>query len=550
MSPRALLFATLVVCACTGKISFPSASDAPGVKPKDPITDPTMMQPQPEAPAVAGITALRRLTRTELDLTLAELTGDTHHTALTLMPGEDMKPFDDDYSKQIASAVWVEAAESLAQQITQDTMADTARKASVLPCTPSSDDDMQCLGEFIQTFGRRALRRPLTAAEVTEFSNLHSLARQRGGFDDSMALAMRRLLLDPEFLFHVEVGTPVAGDLANTFQLTPYELASRLSFFLLGRGPSAALLDLADQGKLDTAAGIREVAAQLVDSAEGRAHVELYHAMWLGYFALPYDSTFNSELTTETNALVDKIVFGDKSDYRQLFLSEQSWVNDDLAQHYGLPVSGQSGFRWVSYGTSGRKGILSHAALLSNGVKQTDTSPTLRGKWIRNRLFCQEIPPPPPNVSADVPPPATDGGVVCKKDRYAAHATSASCSACHAKMDPIGFGLEQYDRTGAYRTTEQDHPECAISGDGAIDGVGSFNGPAGLADLMTQSAGFDDCVVRQLFRYESGRTEKPDDEPLIRDVTKAFVADGRRFDQLLVELVANPTFAQRRLETP
>jgi hypothetical protein len=182
-------------------------------------------------------------------------------------------------------------------------------------------------------------------------------------------------------------------------------------------------------------------------------------------------------------------------------------------------------------------------------VKQTDTSPTLRGKWIRNRLFCQEIPPPPPNVMSDVPPPMT-GGAVCKKDRYAAHDGTPACAVCHLQMDPVGFGLEQYDRTGAYRTVEADHPECAITGDGTVKGVGDFNGPGGLADLMISAGEIDSCAVTQVFRFAQGRGELVSDAPLIRDLTRAFTGGGRKFGDLLLDVVTHPTFAQRRLEVP
>ncbi|MBK7858313.1 MAG: DUF1588 domain-containing protein [Archangiaceae bacterium] len=536
----------LAVTACTGDIVVPST--LPGTTgPSGPGSPADPSQPGPgdpmQAPPTPAVTELRRLTRTELDRTLSLLLGDTTHAALTLMPGEELTPFDNDYSKQQASAVWVEAAERLVQQVTQATLASATRKAAILPCTPANDDDLACLAPFIKSFGRRALHRPITDAEVTELSSLHALARQRGTFTTSMGLVMQRLLLDPEFLFRVEVGTP--GATAGTSQLGAYELAARLSFFLLGHAPSDALLDAAERGELDTPAQVRTVAQGLLESSEGHSQLELFHAMWLGYLSLPHDAMFNARAVNETTALVRKVVFEDRGDYRGLFTSTQTWVDDTMAEHYGLPKSGAAGYRWVDYGSTGRMGILSHASLLSNGVKQTDTSPTLRGKWIRNRLFCQEIAPPPPNVVADVPPPET-GSAVCKKDRYAAHDQVMSCAACHLQMDPIGFGLEQFDRTGAFRSAEAAHPECEIRGEGALQGVGNFVGAKGLAELMVQTSSLDGCVTRQLFRFGTGRRELPTDGALIRDLSQGFAKGGRRFDQLVLDYVSHPTFAQRQ----
>ncbi len=491
-------------------------------------------------PLAAELT-LRRLTRVELDNSLARLTLDTNHRAFGAMPGEALEPFDNASEKQLASAVWVEAAERVAEQIAADIIASPSRRTALVPCTPVGADDPECLGRFVRQFGRRVLRRPLTEAEVTEFMSLRTLALQRGDFWTCVELVIRRLLQDPEFLFRVEVGTRGAD---GVIQLDAFEVASRMSFLIQGSTPPNWLLDAAQAGTLSTPVQLRAAASRLLEEPEGRARVEVFHAMWLGYTNLPHSTALNASMMAESTALVRKVIFEDRADYRTLFTAENTWVDATLAAHYGLtgPVAGSA---WIPYGTTGRKGILSHGALLSNGVKQADTSPTLRGKWIRNRLFCEEIPPPPPDAVADVPPPASTG-VVCKVDRYREHRTVASCAGCHAQMDPIGFGLEQFDRAGKFRDREADHPECLITGDGALTGFGSFRGPAGLADLMISSGVVESCLVKQLFRYTVGRKETADDSALITTLTTQFTEQGRRFDLLVLDLVAQPTFTQRR----
>lgn len=269
--------------------------------------------------------------------------------------------------------------------------------------------------------------------------------------------------------------------------------------------------------------------------------------MWLGFLSLPHSADLNARMVTESVALVRRVVFEQPGDYRRLFLSTDTYVDAQLATHYGLSAPMGTGFAWVPYGASGRKGILSHGSLLSNGVKQLDTSPTLRGKWIRNRLFCQEIPAPPPNVVADVPPPA-QGGAVCKKERYAVHDSVASCAACHNAMDPLGFGLEQYDRAGAFRSREADHPECVIEGKGELDDLGTFTGPSQLADLMVRTGALETCAVKQLFRFANGRREREEDDGLIGALAEHFDTSGRRFDTLLVDYVSHDTFRRRRME--
>jgi len=495
-------------------------------------------------PPVVPVTSLRRLSPAELDRTLDDLTGDRSHLAVTLLPGSAYTPFDNDVALQPASAIWVEAVERLADTITTQTLADPTRRAKVLPCTPTGNQDLACLDRFIDGFGRRVLRRPVTAAEKTEFKSLHTQALERGDFLTSVGLIMRRLLQDPELHFRVEQGATTA---TGTISLTPFELASRLSFFLQGRAPADWLLDAAANGQLDTDEGLRTAATRLVSEPAGHSRVEEFHAMWLGFLALPHAADLNTRLVTESTALVRRVVYDDPGDYRRLFTSTDTYVDATLAMHYGLTPPSGTAFTWVNYGASGRKGILSHGSLLSNGVKQLDTSPTLRGKWIRNRLFCQEVPAPPPNVVADVPPPQ-QGGAVCKKDRYAIHDSVASCAACHRAMDPLGFGLEQYDRTGAFRSVEATHPECTIEGKGELDGVGQFTGPSGLADVMVSSGALEECTVKQLFRFANGRREREEDDGLIATLTAQFDAKGRRFDALLVDYVAHDTFKHRRLE--
>jgi hypothetical protein len=234
------------------------------------------------------------------------------------------------------------------------------------------------------------------------------------------------------------------------------------------------------------------------------------------------------------------------SDYFDLFRSEQTQVNDLLADHYGLARPGSTTGAWVTYGSNPRRGILSHGSVLSAGAKFDDTSPTLRGVFVRTRLLCETVPPPPPIVNVDKPP-AGDAGT-CKVDRYASHANVGSCYGCHQLTDPIGFGLEAYDRTGAFRTHDKDAPACAISGEGELAGTGKFNGPAGLANLLVSSGKLEACVVRQLYRYAMGRRELPADGPTLDLLTALFRQKSRSFEELVLDTVSSAAFVNRTEE--
>ncbi len=536
----------LLAVACEGRLSgagVTAAGTGPNAIPVRNPTEPTVVNGKPvNVPAQA----LQRLTVRELDRSLAMLTGETHAHARELLPSPTLSPYDNDIVTMLPSASWLEGAERLVQKVAEETVADEKRRALVVGCTPKGNDDLACLKAFIQSFGRSVLRRPLSADEVNGFASLHPQALERGDFYTSVSLVMQRLLLDPEFHFRTEVGQPVN---AAVSQLGAFELATRISFFLQGRSPSRWLLDAAASGQLATKEGVQKVAAQLIAEPEGKAHVQSFHAMWLGFAALPHDAALNKALATETSALINRVVYETAGDYRQLFLSTETYVDAALAKHYGLPAPSGTDFAWTPYGNSGRKGILSHGTLLSNGAKLADTSPTLRGQWIRRRLFCQEIPPPPPNVAVDLPP-AMAGQAVCKKDRLAVHTKVGTCNGCHKQMDPIGFGLEQYDRAGRFRTAEEAHPECLIDGQGALEGVGTFRGPGALADLMVTTGAVESCAIKQLFRFQTGREETEADEGLLALFEKNFDAKGRQFDQLLVDFVSTDSFTQRRGESP
>jgi hypothetical protein len=362
------------------------------------------------------------------------------------------------------------------------------------------------------------------------------------------------MLQDPSFLYRVEVGTPVAGQ-PGLMKLDDWEIGARMSYFLWGTTPSDAMLDLAAAGKLATPDGRRAAAATLLGDPRGADRVRTFHAFWLGYEQLPVEAVTGDMLRAETDALVTRVVFEKKADYAEIFRWPETFLTDALAAHYGLPAPGSKTGVWTPYATTGpqiRKGILSHGAVLATGAKFDDTSPTLRGVFVRNRLLCQVVPPPPPNVMVDQPPMSTTSR--CKYDRYAAH-RAGNCAGCHSLTDGIGFGLENFDRLGVYRATDKDAPECTIKGDGQIvgstagpTGDGKFNGPAGLGDLLVASGGLEGCVVTQLFRMAHGRRETGDDTQGLAALTDGFKQKGRAFDQLMIDMVADPAFIHKRLE--
>lgn len=499
----------------------------------------------PDAPELGGvgIMGMRRLSTNEYDNTIRDLIGDDSDAGAALLPEDVVDPFDNQFGNQIASRTLIEALEQLASEQTASLLADPPRRDMVVGCTPSGPDDAECLSEFVSRFGRRALRRPLESDEVQRFVDLGlAQADDEDDFYAGVGVILRAILQDPEFVYRVELGTPT--DEPGVYRLSDFEVATRLSYFLWGTTPDDALLDRAEAGELVTPDDVRAAAQEMLADDRALPRIDRFHSMWLGYYRLPHDPALTAAMRTETRMLLEKTIVTDKADWRSLFSATGTFLNDELATHYGLPTPGGSEFTWVDYGDSGRKGLLSQGSFLSVAGKFGDTSPTQRGKLIRKRLFCQAIPPPPPEVNVDEPPPEVSSP--CKIDRYNM-STIQGCSDCHALMDPVGFGLENYDQAGRFRTTDNDLPQCEIAGDGMIDGM-SFNGPDGLADLLLEEGLLDSCIVTQVYQFAMGHPPDTDDIRYIDDLSDAFAENGFLFDQLMLDLVADEAFLYRREE--
>jgi hypothetical protein len=258
---------------------------------------------------------------------------------------------------------------------------------------------------------------------------------------------------------------------------------------------------------------------------------------------LPHDANLNAAFTRETEALIRRAVF-EQGNYLTLFDSAETFVDDALAAHYGFPAPA-GGEGWVAYpADSGRAGVLSHGSVLSSFSKFSDTSPTQRGIFVRTRLLCQSVPPPPAVVDVDQPP--EDGSSDCKIDRYIAHAEQSGCVECHSLFDPIGFGLENYDMAGMYREHDDNDDTCVIDQPGELPGYGAFRGPGGLSDLLLQNEVLEGCFARQYLSHVLGTSQLDDGEAqLAIELGSALQADQYDLRQWLLEFASSERFAKR-----
>lgn len=500
-------------------------------------------------PDVLGVPTveLRRLSQDEFDNTLEVLLLDDTRSFSLRLPEDKVDPFDNNGATQLVSQTLVEGLETAAAEAAQRAMANTAVRDQILGCTPTGPDDAACFRSFVTSFGRQAFRRPLTTTEVDSFVPLSAFGVEAGDFYVGATLVIQAMLQMPDFVYHLQRGVPLDGR-PDTYRLGSFQVASRLSYFLWGAMPDAALLDAAQNGQLKTSDEVRSQAERMLADPRAKTRIQRFHAMWLGYHRFAVNGTIGQAMLAETNALVDRVIFEDKSSYFDLFTSTESFINDELAAHYGMASPGSPGGAWVDVSADGRGGILSHATFLSVASKFGDTSPTQRGRLIRERILCTIVPPPDPalGVDTDVAPTSPDSN--CKKDRYATILQSTGCAACHNQMDPIGFGLENYSQAGQYRATDVDEPGCPIDGSGALY-IGAdqttFNGPRELGEVLVNSTQFQSCVVKQTWQFAVGNVASASDADAIAALQASFADGGYHYDQLLLDIVGSESFLYR-----
>lgn len=492
--------------------------------------------PEPEGVASAPAIGLRRLSTVEYQTTVRDLL-DVEVDARSRLPEDPRDPFDNDYTLQSVSAVHIEGYEALGTQAADAVLADEKRRAALVGCDPTTEQS--CLSSFTRTFGRRALRRPLADDEVTRLVTMATtLADAAGDPWVGPEIVLRTLLQHTEFLYRVEVGEPVTDDVVA---LNDYEIVTRMAYLLWGTAPDEALLDRAAAGGLNDPEARKALAADMLGDARARDQINRFHALWLGYIFLLPDGELSGALRREADALVGDVVFDTERAYLELFTAPQTFVEPSLADHYGWERPTEAA--WVDFPEEGRSGLLGTGAFLAVAAKFGDTSPTQRGKLIRERLMCEFVEPPPPSVNVDDPPESSTSD--CKIDRYSEH-RAGGCQGCHLGIDEVGFGLEAWDQTGRFREHDAGHPECLIDYGGEITELGPFRGPGALAELLIDNDVLDVCAVTQVYRYAIGRRDRAEDSDQLDTLTNTFREGGHRFGPMLVDLVAAPEFVLRR----
>jgi hypothetical protein len=425
---------------------------------------------------------------------------------------------------------------------------DPTRVAAILACVPTATSDTACLTQAINAFGRRAFRRPLTSDETTRFVNLATTVGNQTGETVLSGLdhVVSAMLQSADFLYRVELGVPSPAD-GGRLKYTSYEVASRLAATMWSSVPDDTLLDAAAMDSLSTPAGIAAQAQRML--ADPRVHRSLaaFTDQFLATQSLSQDTkdptlfpmwttTLGAAMVQEVEQRVDDMVFTERGDFFSLFQSESTFVNNELAKFYGLPQTAVDSVHAVTFPAgSPRVGLLGAGAILATQAMPERTSPVLRGLFVDQMLLCKVIPAPPPGVP---PLPSGAGTNQTVRQQLNAHVTSPQCAGCHAMMDPIGFGMENFDAIGQYRTLDNGQP---IDASGTLDGV-TFKDLAGLEAAVRKDAAAAPCLVSSLYVNALGRSAINLDAAAIGNLTTQFAAAGNRVDQLLVGLVSSDSF--------
>lgn len=431
---------------------------------------------------------------------------------------------------------------------------DTPSRRRIFVCHPSgAADETPCAKKILLTLERRAYRRPVTSADLQDLMPFYNEGH-KAGFDRGIEEALERLLVSPQFLFRIERDPPDVAP-ATPSRVSDLELASRLSFFLWSSIPDDDLLDVAARGRLhDPAVLEREVRRMLADP-KAETLVSNFAEQWLFVRDIEskkpddllfpdFDETLRESFHRETDLFLDSVLLHGNHSVLDLMTADYSFLNERLAKHYGIPNVEGTYFRRVTFPPdSPRGGLLGQGSILTLTSYSTRTSPVLRGKWILENILSSPPPPPPPNVPA-LKTAADTGKPLTMRQAMEAHRANPVCASCHARMDPIGFAMDNFDAVGAWRDSDAGQP---IDASGVLPDGTKFNGLAELKKaLLRHPEQFVDTVAEKLLMYAIGRNVQYYDQPAVRAIVRQARASNYSFAALVLGVVRSVPFEMRK----
>ena len=433
---------------------------------------------------------------------------------------------------------------------------DSPSRRRIFVCQPArTSEEDGCATTILTNVLRRAYRRPVNSADLEMPLKFYRDARSTGGFESGIEMALRALLVNPQFLFRIEKDPP-GGKPKSAYLITDGELASRLSFFLWSTIPDDTLLDLSARGKLKDPAILEQQVRRMLADPRADSLVNNFASQWLYLRNLAsttpdprlfpdFDENLRGAMQRETELFFESILREDRP-VLDLLRADYTFLNERLARHYGIPNVYGSRFRRVDLsGQSLRGGLLSQASILTVTSYSTRTSPVIRGKWILSNILGTPPAPPPPAVPQlkEAGATSTKGKLLTMRERVAEHRANPACAGCHNLMDPVGFAFENYDAVGRWRTTDGGVP---VDASGTMPDGSKFANAAELRQAMLRRPDlFVSTLTEKLLIYALGRGVEPFDAPAVRKIVREAGRKEYRFSSLILGIVNSTPFTMR-----
>jgi cytochrome c551/c552 len=431
---------------------------------------------------------------------------------------------------------------------------DTPSRARIFVCRPATaEDEEPCARTILASVGRRAFRRPLTDADLKPLLAFYRTGRAERDFEFGIEKALRALLVSPDFLFRIE-RDPAGTAPGSVYRISDLELASRLSFFLWSTVPDGQLLELAEKGALHDPAVLDRQVRRMLDDPRADSLVSNFAGQWLYIRNLAqqkpdadifpeFDESLRHSFQRETELFFQNILREDRS-VMELLDANYTFLNERLAEHYGIPNTYGPQFRRVTLTDPNRGGLLGQGSILTVTSYPNRTSVVQRGKWILDNLLGSPPPPPPPDVP-ELRPESADGRPLTMRQAMEMHRSNAICQSCHARMDPIGFALENYDGVGKWRDRDGG---SAIDASGKLPGGVQFERAAGLKKILLTDYRdqFEHTVTEKFLTYALGRGLEYYDQPSVRAIMRQAQRDNFRISALIGAIVKSTPFQMRR----
>lgn len=531
-----------VAAGCVGAIGQDDGSPVGGPGGQNPVPPGT----NPAGLRDPGSKTIHRLNRTEYDNTVRDLLN-TSLTPSTDFPSDDHGYGYDNIADVLAlSPLQLELYERASERLIDEAFSKPDMVAKLIPCKLEEES---CATTAINAFATRAFRRPVSAEDTSKLLAFVTLAKGEGQTTlEGVKLAMRATLVSPHFLFRIELD-PDPTD-PKPHQLNDYELASRLSYFLWSSMPDRALFDSAASGKLHEPEELKAQAMRMLADPRSNALVSNFAGQWLHTRDLDeytveakvypgFDDTLRKSMKKETELFFAEFLRGDL-DMKGFLTADFTFVDSRLATHYGISAPSTPWSR-ITMDASKRRGLLGLGGILTMTSMPNRTSPVKRGRWVLEQMLCTPPPPPPPGVEGLKPEETVMGTL---RQRMEAHRKQPICASCHNMMDPIGFGLENFDGIGKWRDEEVG---IKIDASGKLPITGeSFTGPTQLASLLAEDARVGRCITQHLFTYALGRGPTSTDEIYLDEITGNTKSAGNRMKDLIVQIVTSEPFRLRR----